>query len=150
MNWILTALALIATTAASAGEPKTYALDGAYGSLAYEGKVQRIEGQDSVLFHVKKLRLTLVPTADVNATDQVIRPSIRLVTTTRAPDGVKAVATYEALIKTGVTLNASEPVAVIENLVFSVPSTTISSADYAGLSVTDGRLSWPMHQDMRP
>ena len=149
MNWILTALALISVTA-SAGEPRTYTLDGAYGSLVYEGKVQRIEGQDSVLFHVKQLRLTFVPTADVNATDQVVRPPIRLITTTRAPDGVKAVATYEALIKTGVTLNASEPVAVLDNLLFSVPASTLSSADYAELSVTDGLLLWPIHQDIRP
>ena len=149
MNWILTALALIAFSAPAA-ESRTYALDGSYGSLAYEGKVQRIEGQNSVLYHVENLRLTLDPTADVNATDQVVRPSIRLVTTTRAPDGVKALATYEALIQTDITLSASEPVVILDNLTFSVPTVTLSSADYAGLSVTDGRLRWPMHQDLRP
>lgn len=151
MKWIITALTLITFSAsASAAEPRTYVLDGSYGSLAYEGKLHSIEGQNSVLFHVDKLRLALDPAADVNATDQVVRPSIRLVTMRRAPDLVKALVTYEVLIQTDVTLNTSEPVVVLENLTFSVPVATISGADYAGLSVTDGRLRWPMYQDLRP
>ena len=149
MKWILAALALL-TTAASAGEPMTYALDGAYGSVAYEGKVQRVDAAESVLFTVEKLRLTLDPKAEVNSTEQLVRPSIRFITTVRAPDGVRAAVTYEALVRTDITLNVGTPHAVVENLRFAVPTSTLAGADYAGLSVTDGRLLWPMHHDMKP
>jgi hypothetical protein len=149
MKWILAALALTAVNA-TAAEPKSYALQGIYGSLAYQGEVTREDAHGSVLFRVENLRITLDPQAATNATTQLNSPSIRLVTSVLGRNGEKATVTYEALVPTSITLSAQSPSAVVENLQFSVPAVTLQSAEYAGLSVTDGRLLWPMHHNLKP
>ena len=149
MKWILAVLAFFAV-AATAAEPKPYTLSGTYGSLTYRGEVTREEANSSVLFQIRRLELTLDPRAQSNATTGMDRPSIRFITSVLGRNGEKATVTYEALVPTSITLSEQTPSAVIENLQLSVPALTLQNAEYAGLSVTDGRLLWPMGHNLKP
>lgn len=148
MKWIFAVLALF-SAAASAGENSVYRLDGSYGTLTYTGTVNRAVGRESVVFEVEELHLSFDPEAAVNSTTEVVSPTVRVVTTLRDPEGGKATITYEARIPTSVRLDAKNRKVVLRGLTFTVPKSAFDSADYAGLGVTDGRMLWPIHQDLR-
>ncbi|MBW8369267.1 MAG: hypothetical protein K0M70_15595, partial [Arenimonas sp.] len=89
------------------------------------------------------------PEAAVNSTTEVVSPTVRVVTTLRDPEGGKATITYEARIPTSVRLDEKNRKVVLRGLTFTVPKSAVDNADYAGLGVTDGRMLWPINQDLK-
>lgn len=143
---VVLALMIVAGCANAA---ETHLLDGSYGTLSYSGSVSRQERGADYVYSVRELDFNFQSRASINATDRIVNPTIRFVTTTGAVSGGHIKVTFESELPTHVQLDAEKRKATLRNIVFVVPKAVVASADYAGLSITDGRLLWPMHRDLR-
>ena len=148
MKWKAAILAT-AMLAGCNGSRMSHSLDGSYGSLGFEGTVDRqIQGENYV-YTVRRLDLKFDPEAKSNATDRISNASLRFVATVKTPDGAPYRVTYESHVPVQAELDASHRTTSIRNVEFVVPKSAVDSADHAGLALVDGRLMWPISTELK-
>jgi hypothetical protein len=124
-------------------------LKGSYGSLSFDGQVERsVEGENYV-YLVKRLDLTFHPEARSNATDKVVNPSLRFVAIEAKGDGTPQKILFESMAPIKANLDSSKRSAAAGHARFVVPRDFVDNADHVGFAVVDERLMWPIEADLK-
>jgi hypothetical protein len=124
-------------------------LDGAYGSLVYKGVVERSIEEDVYKYTIENLSLRYSVFSRLNITKE-IQVSVVLVATQRPPSGQGSwKRIFKEVHETGALLTFTSPKTTITNLVFTIPREIVQQANHVGLSVTDGRLLWPIGGELK-
>ena len=129
--------------------PRTFELNGSYGTLVYKGTVERVSNGSNYVYTVKNLVLTYSPFAQINMTDE-IKVNVEFVATTRPPSGEgpwKRI--FVQTHQTSDVLHTSAPTLTIKEVSFTVPKDVVDKADSVGLTVTDGKILWPFAEELK-
>ena len=131
----------------SIGSPAN--VTGSYGTLNYSGVVVRSESGNDYKYLVKSMTFTFDPTADVNRTEAIRNPVLRLRTTVRDPAEKRSKMTSEAVRTMVMTLDATHPTATIHGVEFVVNKALVDASSHTILDLTDGHIIWPMPTELK-
>lgn len=124
---------------------KIYPLKGAYGTLIYEGTVERSGGGDAYQFVVRELKFKYDPKARTNRTPQIEGQQLSFSVGKKPPQGEeRGTSLFRDQKPISIFLNEDSPPATVQNITFFVPREAVEKADFISLGVTDGRLMWPI------
>lgn len=140
---------LAVSLAACQSHGSTDNVTGSYGSLKYSGVVVRTESGSDYKYLVKRMTFTFDPSAEVNRTEAIRNPVLRLRTTVRDPAANRGRVTSEAVQATTMTLDASHPTASIHAVEFVVKKAFVDSSSHTILDLTDGHILWPMPTELK-
>jgi hypothetical protein len=113
-----------------------------YGTLRFDGSVERVDLEDEFEYR-PQLVATFDPGARVNRTKTVNLVSYRLVATIPREQG-PATILHEDRQPISINLTTNGESARLPALVFRLSKVLEAQAPHVGLSVTDGRLLWPI------
>lgn len=126
-------------------DAETYQPKGEYGTLLYEGTVERKVAGKDYEYLVRELKLTFNPRGKSNKTTKIETRFIEFVATVQSPKAKTKVETlFQEKKPLSVVLNQKSPTDTVENIKFTVPRESIQKADSAFLNITDGKLVWPI------
>ena len=146
MRKLFLAAAILSTSCSA--NPRTYALDGTYGSLDHSGEMHRLLSGNDYTYTVKRLSLRFDPQSKTNAVDSIDNTGLRIVATrSPASPGEPHAVLYEKTVPIGIVLTPSNPSAEVAGISFTLPKEIVDRADYVGLALVDEKLMWPLSQD---
>jgi tetratricopeptide (TPR) repeat protein len=123
-------------------------LGGNYGSLVFEGTYSQTVKDAANVYNVKNMAIRFVPNAMVNPADAVTLKLIQLVASKKVAD--KFTILYSRSLPISVPeLDSSTRQATITNIEFQVPTSIVDDATHVGLSVSDGRMMWPVATEFK-
>lgn len=136
---------------AAKNDVKTYQIKGAYGTLTYEGNVERTETEKEYEYLIVKIKFEFDPTGTVNATKEIAAKEIQLVAMKKPAEG-KGRSTLLQRDKKPTTfvLTEGSPTATLEKIKLVLTKESVGKADHVGLALTDGKLLWPIKWDEQP
>jgi len=124
---------------------KTYVIKGSYGTLVYEGKVERRETEKEFEYVIEQLKLRFDPTAKTNGTKEIAAKLIQIVATTKPAEGKGPSTVLQRDKKpTTIVLTEDSPTATLEKIKLVLTKESVGKSDHVGLSLTDGKLLWPI------
>lgn len=127
---------------------KIYKIKGSYGTLIYEGKVERRETEKEFEYLIVQIKLRFDPTATGNSTKKIAVKEIGIVATKKPTKGKGPYTILQRDEKpTTFVLTASSPTATLEKIKLVLTKESVEKADVVQLNLTDGKLLWPIIWD---
>jgi hypothetical protein len=131
-------------------KPDVFRLQGVYGTLVYDGTVERRVSGNDFEYTITELKLRFDPQGRINKVDAVNLRAIRLAATQRPPlAGQPFKVLHEHRQPVSLVLSAAAPTGTLRNLKFKVPREIITKADRVGFSATDDNWLWPMSGELK-
>jgi hypothetical protein len=133
---------------------KTYDIDTEYGTLAFRGAVERTELQDEYEFLVQ-IELTFIHGkvkdggVPINRTEIVDLRTCELVATIWSGKNEPAEVIYREAYPVTVRLTQYGEATWLPDLRFRLAKSIAARATHIGLSVTDGKLLWPVAVELK-
>jgi len=129
---------------------KTYEIKGSYGTLIYEGKVERRETEKEFEYLIVNIELIFDPakSVNVNVTKEIAAKEILIVATKKPSEGKGRSTILQRDKKpTSIVLTEGSPTATLEKIKLVLTKESVGKADHVGLGLTDGKLLWPITWD---
>jgi hypothetical protein len=130
---------------AAKSDVKTYELKGSYGTLVYEGNVERRETEKEFEYLIVQLKLKFDPAGTVNSTKEIAAKEIQIVATKKPTEGKGPFTVLHRDKKpTTIVLSEASPTGTLEKIKLVLPKESVDKADHVGLGLSDGKLLWPI------
>ena len=132
-----------------AASAKRFDLKGQFGTLAYAGTVTRTYTGKEYEYLIEELKLTFDSTDQTNSVDEIAVKEVVLSATRRPAEGGRATVLARDKKPTTLVLTKAAPTATLEKVKLVVTQDVHDQADHVGLSVTNGKLLWPIREELK-
>jgi len=150
----LVALGIVAFSQGCGGNPAsptgdvTTPIDGSYGTLAFRGSVVR-RNTGSRYEYAVQLAATFDAAARTNAVSAIHLTAIRFVATRTTTPGASASVLYSDSRSISADFSADRDARQLPSVTFQLDKSIEQQAQHVLVSVTDGRLLWPVPAELK-
>jgi len=125
------------------GKLREYEMKGAYGTLIYDGRVERKAVGKNYEYTIEDLKLTFDPDARVNSIGEISLKEISVAAMLQQEEGKEKPKEFLRKSKpVSVVLKKDSPKATMQKVTIVVPKDVFDAADRVEFTVSDGRRTW--------